>query len=445
MLLAALSLELVHAAASGFDFPLPGKVRALELLLILLATITAAVALLFNRFQQGGVSEKYPAIVQDTLVIGMAAVAATYWWPERLLTTSALGVAVIGFALQDTLGNLFSGLAIQIEKPFHVGDWIRSGEHEGQVQEMTWRATKVRTKAGNFVVIPNAMISKDKIVNYSQPTHLLRLEVVVGLGYDHPPNKVKQVALAAMAEVPEIFRDPPPDVLIGRYGDFSLEYRCRFWVDDYAQSEPITDKFTTLLYYNIERAGMTIPFPIHDVRITEKRPAPLEETENLRRRLVDGVDLFQALAPTDRQWIAEALQPETFADGETVIRQGIPGDSMFFIQSGRVRVVLERGGEYSQIAALAVGEYFGEMSLLTGEPRAATVIADGDVKTLVLHKEAFRKILLHDSAIATELSRIMVSRKQLLEAHGNSMGEDAATIVAVQESFLNRIRRFFGL
>ena len=97
-------------------------------------------------------------------------VIATVLMREQLLATSAVGAVVVGFALQDTLGNFFAGLAIQIEKPFRVGHWIRVGGREGQVQEVTWRATKLRTKDGQFLIVPNSVISKDAILNYSEPT-----------------------------------------------------------------------------------------------------------------------------------------------------------------------------------------------------------------------------------------------------------------------------------
>src|SRR5688500_4881437 len=127
---------------------------------------------------------------------------------EKLFTTSAVGAVVIGFALQDTLGNLFAGLAIQVEKPFGVGDWIHVSGQEGRVQEVTWRATKIRTKDGNFVIIPNSLISKDKIINYSQPSKLLRLEFPISLDNEALPNRVKDLAMKTMLELPEVMREP---------------------------------------------------------------------------------------------------------------------------------------------------------------------------------------------------------------------------------------------
>ena len=165
LLVAAGALEVAVGNAWGDPVLLAGLAR----LSIVAAGVLAAVSLAFNPWRQNRPSDRVPAIVQDVIVIALFAVATTLLLDEKLLTTSAVGAVVIGFALQDTLGNLFAGLAIQIEKPFRVGQWIRVGEHEGKVQEVTWRATKLLTKAGQFVIVPNSVMSKDPILNYSEP------------------------------------------------------------------------------------------------------------------------------------------------------------------------------------------------------------------------------------------------------------------------------------
>jgi small-conductance mechanosensitive channel len=422
------------------------KIQSIELLLITLAGINALVALVFNRFKAAGPSEKYPAIVQDTFVIATFVATATYLWPERLLTTSAMGAVIIGFALQDTLGNLFAGLAIQVEKPFRVGDWIRVAEHEGLVLEVTWRATKIRTKSGNFIIVPNSLISKDKIVNYSQPTPVLRLEHTVGIGYEFPPNQVKQIVLDTIAEVPEALEDPPPDVLLIDYHDFAVHYRCRFWIDNFAQSEPILDRFMTLLYYRLKRAGISIPYPIQDLRVTQwKEAAPLPPEVSDRLQFVDKVDLFHALDSSAKNLIAEAMHRQTFGSDETIIRQGTPGDAMFFIRSGSVRIVLDGADEESEIAVLAAGQYFGEMALLTGEPRSASAIAEGDVEAYVLHKDQLREVLLLQPSIAEEISREVAERRNVLDKKSAQAAERALSRKEVQQNFLRRMQRFFRL
>ncbi len=130
------------------------QIRSGYPLLLAFGASNAIVALVINPWRHDRIPDRFPNIVQDAIVIGLFAVAATIFLPEKIAATTAVGAVVIGFALQDTLGNLFSGLAIQVEKPFHVGQWVTIGGKDGKVAEITWRATKIRTKTGNFVVVP---------------------------------------------------------------------------------------------------------------------------------------------------------------------------------------------------------------------------------------------------------------------------------------------------
>jgi len=171
------------------------------------------------------------------LVIGVLVLIATFVFQDKLLTTSAVGAVVVGFALQDTLGNAFAGLGIQSEKPFRVGHWIRVGEFEGRVNEVTWRATKLRTKAGNFVIVPNNIVAKEAITNYSEPAVPTRLEVEVGASYLSTPAEVKAAALEGLRQVSRILPLPAPDVLLHAFDGSAITYRVRFWISDYEHDD----------------------------------------------------------------------------------------------------------------------------------------------------------------------------------------------------------------
>lgn len=420
--------------------------RTVETLVVTLAVLLAVVVLVFNKFRHGSVSEKYPSIVQDAVVIGAFLLVAAYAAPEKLLTTSAVGALVIGLALQDTLGNLFAGLALQIEKPFFVGDWVRVASLEGRVVGVTWRATKIQTKAGHHCVIPNTIISKDAIVNYTQPSPILRLQKKIGFGYEVPPNKVKQVVLQTLSDIPEILSDPPPEVLLDSYSDFSIDYYCRFWIRDFGRSEPVSDRFTTLLYYRLGRENIQIPFPIRDIRMSDQ--ADLTERQELgsdrRNFFVEGVDLFAALQGEEKTRIAERLERITFAKDEVIVREGQSGESMFFIERGQARVLTEKDGVQNAVALLQDGQYFGEMSLLTGEPRSATVQAVNDVQAYRLRKEGFRQVLLNHPQIAETLSQVIADRRQLLEQKKAEILSPKAK-ETLRKSIFKKMQTFFGL
>jgi small-conductance mechanosensitive channel len=249
-----------------------GRLGDAEQLLLALAVINLLVVLLINPWRQDGVPDRFPTIVQDTIVIVVFAAIGTVVLGERIWTVSAVGGVVVGLALQDTLGNMIAGLAIQVEKPFRVGHWIAVGPFEGQVREITWRATRLRTKSGNLIVVPNSTVSKEAITNYSEPAAPIRVEVEVGVTYETPPNAMKAAAVEALASVPSVLASPQPDVILSSFSDFSIVYSVRFWIDDFANDIPIKDQVRTSLYYTLKRRGIGIPFPIRVQYNRRERP-----------------------------------------------------------------------------------------------------------------------------------------------------------------------------
>src|SRR6476620_7453979 len=232
LLVAALGVGLFRLLDPYLSADVVAELRAIQNLALAAALINLSVLVAINPLRQDRVPDRFPAILQDFIVIGLVLIASTFF-SDRLLTTSAVSAVVLGFALQDTLGNAFAGLAIQSEKPFHVGHWVRVGEFEGRVEEVTWRATKLRTKSGNFVVLPNNLVSKEAITNYSEPAAPTRLEVEVGASYLASPNAVKAAIAEALANAPRVLKAPAADVLLVGFADSAVTYRARFWVDDY--------------------------------------------------------------------------------------------------------------------------------------------------------------------------------------------------------------------
>ena len=145
-----------------------------------------------------------------------------------LVTTSAVLTAVIGLALQSTIANLFAGLALQVDRTVAIGDWVQSGARVGRVGQIKWRTTSIVTKDGDTVVVPNAVLLRDEVVNYSQPTRTHRMWVRVGFHYRHPPNDVKRILLEAVRDAPGVLAEPSPDVVPLEFGDSALGYGLRY-------------------------------------------------------------------------------------------------------------------------------------------------------------------------------------------------------------------------
>lgn len=419
---------------------LAGQLRTVGPLLLAFGVIAALVALLINPWRVDRLPDHFPNIVQDVIVIVLFTIVATMLLQERMFAATAAGAVVIGFALQDTLGNLFAGLAIQIEKPFRVGQWVRIGDTDGLVREVTWRATKIRTKAGNFVVVPNSRVSDETIVNYSEPTPDTRIEVEVGASYDAPPNRVKATILSALKRDPGIPTNREPEVLLVDFSASALTYRVRVWTTDFTADERIRDRVRSAVYYAFRRDAIEIPYPIQ----IEMHREPVDGAPAgaaLVQHTLQRVTLFDSLSAEARAELAASASPHLYAAGEVIVRQGDGGSSMFIIASGVVTVVLEPAGEV--LARLGAGDFFGEMSLLTGAPRSATVRAAEDAQLIEVTAEAFRRFVLSNPAAVEQVGLAVAQRSAELAARRAS-GEASAPAEAPQ-TFLARVRRFLEL
>jgi small-conductance mechanosensitive channel/CRP-like cAMP-binding protein len=430
----------VALALYSFSDATANRLAAFATLAIAAALINALVFVLINPLRADRVPGHFPIILQDTMVIGLVLLASAFL-SQEFVTPSAVSAVVIGFALQDTLGNAFAGLAIQSERPFHVGQWIKVGDsHEGRVAEVTWRATKLRTKGGNFVVLPNNVVAKEAIVNFSEPAAPLRLEVEVGASYLVPPNQVKAAIMEAIRHSSRVLPAPAPEVLLVAFDASAITYRARFWIDDYAADEVARDEIRTAIYYSFQRHDIEIPWPLQVQYERDWVEPDVGKKVEAQERLLASVDIFAALPPEMRNQIALSAPMGVYGSGETIVRQGEEGQSMFVVLSGTVSVVLEPKRE--EVARIQPGGYFGEMSLLTGEPRSATVLAVGDTAVVEIGADLFRRLgAVHPAAIEAIGVAAAVRRAGLDQLKSAS----SETMTVATTTLISRMKKFLGL
>jgi len=355
---------------------------------------------------------------------------------------------IVGNATQDTLGNLIAGLALNTERPFQIGDWVTVSGNTGRVVDTTWRATRLRTKAEDYIIIPNASIARDAIVNYSRPTTHHGCFLPIGVDYESPPNVVRSAILGVLSNVPQVLKDPAPQVFLTGYGDFSMNFTMKFFILDFAQLEVIQSTVMDRLWYSFKREGIGIPYPIHDVRVSNQLVAERLDrvsNQNTVRDLLKRVELFQSLSDPECERLVGLVETVPYAAGEVLCREGEAGDSFYVIQTGTVAVLIRGAdGVPAEVARLTVGQFFGEMSLLTGERRSATVVADGDVDVVRVSKLDFADLLKADVELAGKLAAVL--EKRLAERHALLAASAAGTPAPESRTMLaTRIRRFFGL
>ena len=410
----------------------------------------------FDLLAQWRNKPQVPLVVRDIGRWAVAAVALVMvvraFFPGANLNVLAVSSLVVGYivgnATQDTLGNLISGLALNIEHPFQIGDWVTVGGHTGVVVDTTWRATRLRTKADDHIVIPNSSIAKESIVNFSRPTRSHGCYLAIGVSYETPPNKARQVILGVLAETPEVCSAPAPSVYLSGYGDFAVNFTIRFFITDFARLEPIQSAIMDRLWYAFRRENINIPFPIQDCR---ERDAHADEREARAttlasiRGLLSGVDLFQTLSAPEMDKLVEGARLQLYAASENLCRQGEAGDSFYIIRSGSVAVwVADAAGKQARVATLESGAFFGEMSLLTGAPRSGTVTADGDVEVVCISKPVFAGLLTADASLAGKLAEVLERRLAERQARLSAVA-GAPVVTETKSALLGRMRRFFGM
>jgi small-conductance mechanosensitive channel/CRP-like cAMP-binding protein len=335
--------------------------------------------------------------------------------PLSILTTTTVAAAVLGFALQETLGNVFSGLSLSIGRPFEPGDWIRSGTHVGQVKGIAWRATTILTRANERLEIPNSVIAKEALYNYA--TGHVRDEITVGISYGVPPNHVREVVLTLLHDVPQVLREPAPEVQADSYGDFAIQYRIKYWIADYGAQEHVRDRVASSLWYALRRHSIEIPFPTRTVHV---RDAGRDEDERadaqFERELMTDlrqVDWLHGLSDDELRMLVPTVSVRQFGAGEMLVRIGEPGESMFIVRSGRCEVIGHTAdGQLRHLAEIGRGVVTGEMALMTGEPRNANVRALTDVEVIEMDREGFTQLFKEHPDAAASIGDIIAARNR---------------------------------
>jgi len=303
---------------------------------------------------------------------------------------------------------------------------------------VTWRATKIRTKAGNFVVVPNSVVAKETITNYSEPTTDTRLEIEVGASYDTPPNDVKSVIAQALRDEPLIMSTRTPEILIVDFAASAITYRVRVWTTDFQADMAVRDRVRSHIYYAFRRHRITIPYPIQ-VQI-EQTPRARDDASGAE--LLDGVEIFGSLSEDQRAQLAVGSRAVLFEAGGPIVRQGEPGSSMFVLKHGEAAVTL--AAAEGELARHKPGGYFGEMSLLTGDARSATVTAVTDCELIEIDADAFRRVVEGNPVLLEQVTSAVAKRRLELAQHRANRAIEPAAIEA-PHTLITRVRHFLRL
>ncbi len=377
------------------------------------------------------------------LSVGYHAESQLKW----LLSGSGVAAIVLAFATQNMLGGVIAGMSLQISKPYKVGDWLQLEERFAEVMEINWRSTRLRTNDGIYLDIPNNEIVRHTIVNLHYPQELHAMRIRVGVEYGAAPNKVKDALLRATLHAELVQNEPEPKVFLVDFGDSAIIYEIKFWMLSHKNYNVVSDQIRTNVWYEFRRQKITIPFPIRTLEINRRAPRAPQTDHGKARTILETEPLFGCLTESQLEFLIDGSRTVHFGRGERIIEQGADGSSMFVLLEGTAQVSVTQNGAASiRVGVLRAGDCFGEMSLLTGEKRTATIQADHDCEVLEIAKPTMAELLRDSPDCVTQLSELLAHRK--LETEGlvrDATQGDSSDVIEYRANFLRRLKGFFEL
>ncbi|MCU0795224.1 MAG: mechanosensitive ion channel family protein [Akkermansiaceae bacterium] len=400
-----------------------------------------------------------PTILRQVLgglvLFGVLGGVLTWGYQQKvtgLLATSGVAALIIGLAMQDLLSNVIAGFSIHMSKAYKVGDWLLLGSEgkRAEVREINWRSTRLIDNDLVSFELPNSDLLKGRIVNLNHPgeEHAIRLRF--GLDYDVPPNIAKEAILAAAREAQGVIESPAPNVFLADFADSAVIYELRVWMRQARLYNACCDDIRSRLWYELQRRGLRIPFPVRSIeRRTTNVP---DRVQNARGSALEILRQSPVLGCLDEAASAALVgegRISLYGPGEQIVRKGEAGQSMFLILDGQVAVHGRNpGGQRVVLARLGKGQCFGEMSLLTGEPRSATVRSEQDSMLLEIDKNSLTPVMMAHPALAEKLAGLLEERireqRENLEKSGAAWQSEQAARPTPQRTLASRIRAFFG-
>lgn len=456
-----LTLPLVAFLAAAGAEP-HGAVRLVSLAFAATAAVNICVVLLFDGVLRL-LHVQLPRIATDVITGAGYVIAALFLLSRAgvnlsgIIATSAVITAVIGFSMQDTLGNLMGGLALQLENSLHPGDWIDVEGKVGRVLEVRWRQTSIETRDWETIVVPNSVLAKSTFTilgrRAGEPVQQRRL-LPFQVDYRTPPTDVLRVCARALAgaRLPGVASKPAPYGTLMEMQDSYNSYELRYWLTDLAHDDVVDSAVRTRLFFALRRAGIELSMPARAIFLTQESDE--RKTRKAKRRRADRmealarVDLFCALDEDELAQLADKLLFAPFASGEVLTREGDADHDLFLIASGRVGVRVGVGGTERQVAELGAGAFFGELSLMTGDPRSATTVALGDTVCYRLPRSAVEGLLERRPELAETLAETLARRQSELDSVREDLHHDRRrrdTQAEEKQHMLDRIRGFFGI
>ena len=361
-----------------------------------------------------------PKLLRDIVTIIVFAIAVsgiiviTFGQPITGIWATSFGiVGLIGFALKEVILDSFIGISINLDKPYKIGDFV--GIHidakldvHGYIIEVSWRTTRIKTREGNYVILPNRVLGDMIVTNYMapEPKNLQTLTFTLDFSI-HPDRAIRVLSAGTKAALGknQALEEPPPQIIVNQVNNSGIEYLIWFWIEGEAWPELPRHFVIKSIIEHLQQAGLksdpNLPTPTAYIK---------ENRENRVGRLAQ-IELFSQLPTQELQALASHVTTLFYKEKDIIVKQGEPAYTMFIIVEGLLNVFVGDSERQVKVAQMLSGEFFGELSLLTGQARTATVIAATDVILYEISKENILPLLVQKPQVAEIISKVVAERE----------------------------------
>ena len=342
-------------------------------------TACARVFLIFEQRPREGRLIQDLVIATIYLGAGLSVVAYVFSAPVgTLIATSGVFAIILGLALQSTLSDVFSGIALNLGRPYSVGDWIVLDDGmEGRVVETNWRATHLINASNDLVVLPNSVLAKARFTNLSSPSRSHGVKLSVRVMPTMAPSAISDVMHTVLLSCSSIVPAPAPTVQIMSLDAQAIEFELSFRVQDFATAATVKHEVYDLIFRHTKAAGLALAQPRQApaVIVGSSQAPAAHAPRSTALRLLDAVPLFVSLTEDEKEALATTMTRRTYRKGETVVEQGAKLNSLNIIRNGVLVVSRREHDREVELSRLAPGDYFGEDGLFTGSGEEGTVRA----------------------------------------------------------------------
>jgi small-conductance mechanosensitive channel/CRP-like cAMP-binding protein len=388
----------------------------------------------------------------DALVYSLALILIIHFVFEKpangVIAASSIITFILGISARDSLATVFSGISLSLNENIKKGDFIAVNNQLGEIVSMDWRTVTLLTKTENHVIVPNHVLANNVVTNFSRPKPQRALEISVLQSFEHSPQRVKDLLLKSAQQSFLVLKNPAPQAYVSKYEDKGIKYTLVVYTNELSEVR-VQNEVLSIVWYAFYREGIDWDLDPSTQIIPHLQLSDDKTEEEIVRHvaILKNKGIFTTLNERELTALIGNAKKGVYGPPEQIVRQGDDGSSLFYIAEGNLEVLIDQeDGTKLKVAALKAGDVFGEMALLTGQKRTATVVATTEVAVYEISKEIISPVIEHRREILNDMSLLLAKREveNYLKKLDHKDHERDRKLEEAESKFSQLISQFFG-